>query len=92
MGKYFTNERNREEIRQELLRLRARWNRVVELKEKEACLHILHICPTSATISFSLEEYAYHIKVIGISIFILLEGSVVVLIFWFLLLQCVDLP
>jgi len=53
-----------EEIQQELLRIRCRWNRVVELKIIEAGLRETSITEKLAKIRFQPLEYDYHVKVI----------------------------
>ena len=67
LNKYFRRdrllERNPEEIRQKLLRLRRRWHRVTELKIIETGLRNLPINPESKNIFFLPQEYALHVKV-----------------------------
>ena len=53
-----------EEIREELLRIRHRWNRVVELKKFEAGLLNTSISQKLAKIRFQPLEYDFHVKVI----------------------------
>ena len=53
-------ERNPEEIRQELLRLCGKWNRVIELKTIEASLRNLPITSESKKIFFLPHHYALH--------------------------------
>ena len=60
--------RTPEEIRQELLRLHGRWNRVTELKMIEAALCDLPVCFESIKIRFWPTEYAYFIQVIDVRI------------------------
>ena len=54
---------------------------MIELKHIEVWLHMLHVSPMPRNIRSSPEEYAFHTKVIVITIFIMVEGSVIVLIF-----------
>ena len=64
-------ERKAEEIREELLRLRGRWNRVVELKIIEAGFRNVPIRSESREITFLTKEYAFHVKVIEMKNYIL---------------------
>jgi uncharacterized protein (DUF2344 family) len=61
-----------EEIHEEFLRLRRRWARVVELKIVEAGLRNIHVRHEARKITFLPKEYAFHVKVIYITNYILL--------------------
>ena len=60
--------RTPEEIRRELLRLRGRWNRVIELKMIEAALRDLPVCFESREIRFRPKEYEFYVQVIDVRI------------------------
>jgi hypothetical protein len=58
-------QRSIQEVRQELLRLQARWNRVIELKNIEAGLRFCTLINTdSIEIIMLLKTYALHLQII----------------------------
>lgn len=60
-------ERNPEEIRQELFRLRGRWYRIVELKHMSARITGRPLLVDNPRINFPQKQYEDHVKVIDIS-------------------------
>ena len=80
LAQYNLPERSPEEIHEELLRWRAKWNRVFELKKIESGVRDLPMIPHSKKISFPPEAYEIHVMVIDFTINVRLECMVIVLI------------
>ena len=68
------------EIQQELLRSRARWDRIFELKHMKSRIRQLPISTAIEKIFFPPKEYEEHIKVIDITYSMHLLRSVIVII------------
>ena len=84
--KYKIPQMTPEEILDEIDGWRWKWQRVYELKDIEAGLRDMPMSPKSKIIHFSREAYAFHVEVTEYGSYITLESSVIVLIYFCLIL------